>query len=157
MIKGFLYHELEVDVSADDLWEIYGTIRLAKVVVEMIPHVILKVEVEEGDGGVGTIIRTSYPPGSSGPKYSKQKFVKVDNEKHVKEIKVIEGGLIELGFSSYLIHFEIIEKEKSISIIKSSILYELKDDHIDVISLASIVPSVHVANTVVKHIKESKI
>ncbi|PKA58856.1 S-norcoclaurine synthase [Apostasia shenzhenica] len=155
MIKGALCHEFKVDVPADELWRIYGSIKLAEVVMKLIPHVIAKVEVEVGDGGVGTIIRTTYPQDKSGPKYSKQNFLKVDNENRVKEIEVIEGGLLELGFTSYLIHFEIVDINGSSAIIKSGILFELDDDHLESASLASIVPSVHVARTVISYLKST--
>ena len=56
-------HEHEIDVSASDLWAIYGTLRAAELTMELLPHVLTKFEVISGDGGVGTILQLTFPPG----------------------------------------------------------------------------------------------
>lgn len=40
----------------------------------------------------------------------KEKFSKIDHEKKMKEVEIIEGGYLDLGFTSYQITFELIEK-----------------------------------------------
>ena len=66
--------------------------------------------------------------GIPGPGWHKEKFTVVDNEKMEKEVEVIEGGYLELGFTFYLIRFEIKELTPSSCIMKTSIDYELKEE-----------------------------
>ena len=58
----------------------------------------------------------------------KEKFTKLDNEKRLKETEVIEGGYLELGFTLFLIRFEVIEKDNDSCIIKSTIEYDVKEE-----------------------------
>ena len=62
-MKGSTVHEHEADVSASDLSAIYGTLRAAELLAELLPQVLAKVEVISGDGGVGTILHLTFPPG----------------------------------------------------------------------------------------------
>lgn len=55
---GKLSHEIEVNVPASEAWELYGTLRLGKLIVEeAFPGVIEKIEVIEADGEAGTIVK----------------------------------------------------------------------------------------------------
>ena len=58
----------------------------------------------------------------------KEKFTKLDNEKRMKEIEVIEGGYLDLGFTLFCVCFEIIEKDNDSCIIKSTIEYDVKEE-----------------------------
>lgn len=58
----------------------------------------------------------------------KEKFTKIDDEKRLKEVDLIEGAFLDLGFSFYQVRIEIIEKEANSSIIKSTVLYELNEE-----------------------------
>ena len=58
----------------------------------------------------------------------KEKFTKLDNEKCMKELKVIEGGYHDLGFTLFRVRFEIIEKDNDSCIIKSTIEYDVKEE-----------------------------
>ncbi|KAM6582961.1 hypothetical protein CsatB_009963 [Cannabis sativa] len=132
MVSGQVFHELEVKAAANKVWEIYGNAQeLGKLVVNNLKGSIQKIEVVEGDGGVGTLIEFHFAPdGEFRFKSHKEKYTKVDNEKRVKEVEVIEGGYLELGFTLYRVRFEIIEKDEGCSIIKSTIEYDLKDDSV---------------------------
>lgn len=61
---GQLSHELEINVPASEAWELYGTLRLAKLLEED-GTLIQKFELTEGDGGIGTILKLTFPPGTS--------------------------------------------------------------------------------------------
>ncbi|CAN6236100.1 unnamed protein product, partial [Urochloa humidicola] len=69
-------------------------------------QVLHQVEVVRGDGGVGTVIKVTLPPGIPGRHSYKEEFVKIDNENRVKEAAVIEGDILELGFITYVTRFE---------------------------------------------------
>ena len=48
----------------------------------------------------------------------------------MKEIEVIEGGYLDLGFTLFRVRFEIIEKDNDSCIIKSTIEYDVKEEAI---------------------------
>lgn len=63
---GQVSYDVEVDVPAGDAWELYSTLQLAKVVQEGLSPMLEKVELVEGDGGVGTVLELTFapPPGT---------------------------------------------------------------------------------------------
>ena len=61
-MSGQLSHELEVNVPTSEAWELYGRLGLAKLLVED-GSIVEKIEVIEGDGGIGTILKKTYTPG----------------------------------------------------------------------------------------------
>ena len=63
MVSGTVSHELEVGVSASQAWELYGTLGIAKLLEQTLPDVIAKIDVEQGDGEQGTILKLSFAPG----------------------------------------------------------------------------------------------
>lgn len=62
-MKGTLSHELDVKAPAGKVWEIYGTLQLSRLVPQLVPDLIEKIVVEEGDGGVGTVLRATVKSG----------------------------------------------------------------------------------------------
>ena len=56
---GQLSHEQEVNVPASEVWEIYGTLGISKLLVED-GSAFEKIEVLEGDGGSGTILKKTF-------------------------------------------------------------------------------------------------
>ncbi|CAL9089347.1 unnamed protein product [Musa textilis] len=156
-MKGTLCHELEVGLPAGQVWEVYGTLRLAQLVVELVPNVLQKVDVVEGDGGVGTVLHVTFATGTSGPQFYKEKFVKIDDEKRLKEAIVVEGGYLELGFLSFLVRFEIIDKEEGVSsIIKSTIEYEVAEEHAGNASLVTTAAVAAIAEAVSGYLMKEK-
>lgn len=90
------------------------------------------------------------PKGFPAGRVCKEKFTKIDDEKRVKETEVIEGGVLELGFTLHRVRFEIIEKEddKESSIIKSTIEYDVKEEAAENVSFISIKPFADIAEAV---------
>uniref|UniRef100_A0A453D962 Uncharacterized protein n=1 Tax=Aegilops tauschii subsp. strangulata TaxID=200361 RepID=A0A453D962_AEGTS len=62
MEGGSLWHEYETDLRAADVWEVYGSLALGQLAPQLLPHVLSKVELVEGDGGVGTVLLVTFPP-----------------------------------------------------------------------------------------------
>jgi hypothetical protein len=62
---GEVEHELELDVPASEAWELFGSIGIGKLAEEKMPELFQKVEIIEGDGGVGTILKLTFTPGRS--------------------------------------------------------------------------------------------
>ncbi|XP_059435320.1 norbelladine synthase-like [Corylus avellana] len=153
---GQVSNEVEVNVAASEAWEIYGTLRLAKVVEEALSGLNQKVEVIEGDGGVGTVLKLTF--GTAGAPFAslKEKFTKVDHEKRLKEVQVIEGGYLDIGFTLYRVRFEIIEKGDDSCIIKSTIEFNVKEEAAANASYVTIEPLAKVAEFAKTHLLKNK-
>ncbi|KAG2701191.1 hypothetical protein I3760_06G033300, partial [Carya illinoinensis] len=95
---------------------------------EEVSTLIEKIEVLEGDGGVGTVLKLTFVPGTPGLSTTSEKFTKIDNEKRVKETQVVERGYLEMGFTLYRVRFEVIEEGDDSCIIRSTIEYEVKEE-----------------------------
>ncbi|KAF5450658.1 hypothetical protein F2P56_030989 [Juglans regia] len=155
---GKLSHEIEVNVPASEAWELYGTLRLPKLIVEeAFPGIIENIEVIEGDGEAGTIIKII--PGTPGSKAHREKFTKVDNEKRLKEVEVlIEGAYLEMGFTFYRMSFEIVEKGDDSCIIKTKVEYDVKEEAAapNASNVVSIEPLAKIAEAAKTHLLKNK-
>lgn len=76
----------------------------------------------------------------------------IDHEKRVKDVMVVEGGYLDVGFERYLIRLEIIDKDEKSCITKSTIEYDIKEDYAANASLVSIHPLMVVMNLAAIHI-----
>ncbi|KAL2249150.1 S-norcoclaurine synthase 2-like [Sesamum indicum] len=137
-----VWEEMEVKVPASEAWKLYGSLLLAKVVVEALPDHFSKVEVVEGDGSAGTILHIFLAPGTAGAASYKEKYTVVDDERRVKEAELVEGGFLDLGFTLYRVRGEVIEKagKKEECIVRGTIEYELKEEAAGNAALVSIEP-----------------
>lgn len=151
---GTISEEIEVAVPASEAWKVYGTLLLAKVVVKELPHVLHKVDVIEGDGGIGTVLKL--PPGTPMFTYSKEKFSVVDDENRVKVALVVEGGLLDHGFTFFQVRFDIIEKDETTCITSATIEYELKEEAAANVSFVSIQTFVTIMEAVAKYLTQQK-
>ncbi|RDX87399.1 S-norcoclaurine synthase 2, partial [Mucuna pruriens] len=153
---GKIEHELELQVPASEAWDMFGTIELAKFASKELPELFEKVEVIEGDGGVGTVLKLTFVPGTSGPSVYIEKFTKIDNENRIKETDIIEGGYFELGFTLFKFRFQVIEKSQEPSIIKSTIEFELKEENAANVSLLPTQPLVHMVEAAHNYLNKNK-
>ncbi|XP_062226590.1 norbelladine synthase-like [Phragmites australis] len=156
MDRGSLCHEFDTGLPAADVWEVYGGLLVGELVPQLLPKVFSKVELVEGDGGAGTVLLVTFSPGTPGSETLKEKFIKVDNENYIKETIVTEGGFLDHGFQKYLIRIEIIGKEDKTSIIRSTIEYEVDDEHTNNAPVVSTGGLAAIAEAVTKYIKEQK-
>ncbi|CAN4113743.1 unnamed protein product [Withania somnifera] len=153
---GTISEEIEVAVAANEAWKIYGTIQLANLVVKDLPNIVHRVDILEGNGGVGSILKVTFPPGTPLLTSHKEKFVVIDDEKRVKIAQVVEGGLLDIGFTLYKVKFEVIEKDKETCITKATIEYEVKEEAVANASFVSIQPFVAIMNLVAKCLIQGK-
>ncbi|KAF7019159.1 hypothetical protein CFC21_032363 [Triticum aestivum] len=157
MEGGSLWHEYETDLRAADVWEVYGSLALGQLAPQLLPHVLSKVELVEGDGGVGTVLLVTFPPaGASEPRSHKEKFNVVDHEKYIKEAETVEGGFLDLGFRKYLVRFKVVGKEDGASVIRSTVEYEVDAEHAKNVSFVSTEAMASIAEAITKYIKEQK-
>ncbi|KAK6232554.1 hypothetical protein SCA6_002627 [Theobroma cacao] len=61
-MRGHLSQDTAVEVPAAVIWDVYRGLQLGKLADELLGDVG-KVEVVQGDGGVGTIVKVTFPPG----------------------------------------------------------------------------------------------
>ncbi|KAL6651304.1 hypothetical protein ACP70R_010229 [Stipagrostis hirtigluma subsp. patula] len=155
-MEGSLFHEYETGLPAADVWEVYGGLLAGQLVPQLLPEVFSKVELLEGDGGVGTILLVTFPPGTPGSKTFKEKFIKVDNENYITEVIVTEGGFLDHGFQKYLVRIEIIAKEAKASIIRSTIEYEVNPEHTNNPPVVSTNGLATIAEAITKYMTEQK-
>ncbi|KAJ8535658.1 hypothetical protein K7X08_023378 [Anisodus acutangulus] len=153
---GTISEEIEVPVPANEAWKIYSTIQLANIIVKEHPNIVHKVDILEGDGGVGSVLKVTFPPGTPLLTSHIEKFIVVDEEKRVKIAQVVEGGLLDLGFILYKVKFEVIEKDKETCITKTTIEYEVKEEEAANASFVSIQPFVAIMNLVAKRLTQGK-
>ncbi|KAK8477092.1 hypothetical protein V6N13_088863 [Hibiscus sabdariffa] len=157
-MQGQVSKDTPVGVPAALMWDVYRGLELGRLVDKIAPDVLGRVEFLEGDGGVGTIAKLTFPPapGSSEGGYMMERFTKVDDENRVKETELIEGGYKALGFDVVRIRLEIIEKDSESCIVRSSIEYEVDDKLADVVSHVSVKPLETMAEIVGKHLTQNR-
>ncbi|KAK8358644.1 hypothetical protein V6Z11_A04G036300 [Gossypium hirsutum] len=106
--------EFEVNAPASEVWELCRSLGLKNLVA------LLK-----GDGGVGTVVKTTLVPGISS--YT-EKFTVIDDQKRVKVAQGLEGDCLAFGCSVLNLRLEIIEKSQNSSIIKYTVSYTVKKE-----------------------------
>ncbi|XP_026448695.1 S-norcoclaurine synthase 2-like [Papaver somniferum] len=113
-----LINEFDIAASADDVWAVYSSPDLPKLIVELLRGVFENIEVVEGNGGL------VYPNGSVPLSY-KETFVTMDNQKRLKEVRQIEGGYLEMRCTFYMDSFQILKKTYDSCTIRSITKYEV--------------------------------
>ncbi|KAL0340872.1 UNVERIFIED_CONTAM: hypothetical protein Sradi_4604000 [Sesamum radiatum] len=154
---GKVWEEKEVKVPASEAWKLYGSLLLAKIMVEALPDRLSKVEVVEGDGSAGTILHIFLAPGTAGPTSYKEKYTVVDEERRVKEAELVEGGFLDLGFTLYRVRLEVIEKEgkEEECIVRVTIEYEVKGEAAGNAALVSLEPLVAIMQLAADYLTKS--
>ncbi|KAI3919357.1 hypothetical protein MKX01_038827 [Papaver californicum] len=134
LVKKEIRYDLEVPTSADFIWSVYSSPDIPRLLRDvLLPGVFEKLDVIEGNGGVGTVLDIVFPPGAV-PRRYKEKFVNINHEKRLKEVIMIEGGYLDMGCTFYLDRIHVIEKTSKSCVIKSSVVYEVKQECADAMS-----------------------
>ncbi|KAK6243774.1 hypothetical protein QUC31_010183 [Theobroma cacao] len=153
-MRGHLSQDTAAEVPAAVIWDVYRGLQLGKLADELLGDVVGKVEVVQGDGGVGTIVKVTFPPGTPGPGYMKERITIIDDEIRLKEGETIEGGFKDVGFDVYRMRLQILEKDAESSIVRSSVDYEIDDKLQELASQATTKPMEILAEVVGKYLKE---
>ncbi|KAK8712166.1 hypothetical protein V6N13_147413 [Hibiscus sabdariffa] len=126
-MKGHLSHDYLIEVPAAVVWDVYRGIVLPKFAAQLLRDVFGSVKVVHGDGGVGTIVKLTYPSGGPSPGYMKEMYTKIDN---------------------------MIEKDARSSIIRSSVDYEIDDKLQELASQATMKPFEVLNEGIGKYLKQ---
>ncbi|KAI3960983.1 hypothetical protein MKW92_015989 [Papaver armeniacum] len=155
-LKYTLIGELEVATPANDVWAFFASNNAPRMFVQLLPGVFERIEILEGNGGVGSVLRVVYPAGSV-PLTNLEKFVTIDNRKRLKEILQTEGGYLDLGVTYFMESFQILRRGANSCTIKSMINYEVPDDlAANVSQLISIEGLINMAKVAAKYIIDNK-
>ncbi|PWA38357.1 Bet v I domain-containing protein [Artemisia annua] len=88
-----------------------------------------------------------------------EKFTKIDHENKVKEVEIVEGGFLDIGFNFYRMKTEIIEDPKddtsSSCIVKSTLEYDVKEEFAANASFATSEPLVAIMSAANEHLLKS--
>ncbi|KAF8379049.1 hypothetical protein HHK36_028476 [Tetracentron sinense] len=156
-MRGRVASELQVGVPADDVWAVYSSPELPRLVVNLTPGVYQKIDIVEGDGGVGTVLDIVLTPVNPEPRTWKEKFVTIDNEKRMKVVRQIEGGYLDMGFQFYEDIFKIKANGTNSCIIRSSIVFEVADEFEVNAALVSSKASEDMAKAIANYVIQKKI
>ncbi|OVA02904.1 Bet v I domain [Macleaya cordata] len=156
-MRGHVTNEMDVvGASADEIWAVYGSHDLPRLIIDLQPGVFDKIDILEGDGGAGTVLHIVMAEGIPGPREWKEKFVTMDNHKRVKVIQQIEGGYLDIGFSLYQDTFEILKKGRNSCIIRSTVTIDLDDKFESNASLVTVDALWGMAKSIVKYVLDNK-
>ncbi|KAI3997574.1 hypothetical protein MKX01_029405 [Papaver californicum] len=149
-----LINEIDVELSARSIWKVYSSKDLPSLIVKLLPEVFDRIDVLEGNGGVGTVCRIVFPPGSV-PRSYKEMFTKIDHVHRLKEVTQISGGYLAMGVTFYMDSFKIISTGPNSCIIRSITDYEVPDHLADKVNtLISIEGLVPMAKAIIKYVQE---
>ncbi|KAF9616960.1 hypothetical protein IFM89_033030 [Coptis chinensis] len=154
-VSKVLEHELKVAASADEVWSVYGSPELPMHLLEMLPGSFEKVKIT-GDGGVGTIIDLTFPPGEF-PHAYKEKFVFIDHKLRILKVQIIDGDYANLGVTYYMDTIIVVETGPDSCVIKSSMEYYVKPEFANIVEpLIDTVSVASMAEAVAKKVLEEK-
>ncbi|KAI3919059.1 hypothetical protein MKW98_016612, partial [Papaver atlanticum] len=92
-----------------------------------------------------------------GPREWREKFVKIDNCKRVKQLKQIQGGYLDMGFSLYKVTYEILPKDNNSCIIRSTVQIDLDDKNFETNArLITVDSMLDMAKSIVQYVLDNK-
>ncbi|KAF5772823.1 putative (S)-norcoclaurine synthase [Helianthus annuus] len=148
-----LSEELELKVPTSKAWALFSTKKYKNALIE--EKFFEASEFVEGDGGTGTLEKVTV----KGSEFAYYKYTLVDNMNKVKEVKLVEGGLLDHGFNYYKSKEEIKENPNdetgSSCIFKLTRDYEVKDEFATNTSIVTNVSLAVIGNVMNKHLFKS--
>ncbi|PIA50809.1 hypothetical protein AQUCO_01200220v1 [Aquilegia coerulea] len=116
-----VWSELAVsDISAQDVWDVYSSPDLPRLIVELMPFRFQRIDVLSGDGTQGTILNITLQPTNSGPLTWHEQFVEINHLTRTKVVRQIEGGFLNIGFTLYENIFKITSTGSSSCVIRAT-------------------------------------
>ncbi|KAF5207716.1 S-norcoclaurine synthase 2-like [Thalictrum thalictroides] len=118
-----VWSELEVpDISAEDVWAVYSSPDLPKLIVKLMPSYFKRIDYILGDGHVGTILNITLQPTNSGsPLTWQEQFIEINHSTSTKVVRTINGGFLNMGFTLYEDIFQINRTGSKSCVIRSTV------------------------------------
>lgn len=86
----------------------------------------------------------------------KEKVIRLDHDKLIKEVDVVEGGVLNFGFTFFQTRFKILSNGANQCIVKSSVIYEIEDKYVDNEKMATADDLATIALAVEEYLKKKK-
>ncbi|XP_052180317.1 norbelladine synthase-like isoform X6 [Diospyros lotus] len=155
---GTQSHHVEVNVPASKAWQLCRGTGISVLGAQHLGDLFEKVDVVEGNGGPGTVLKVTFKPGKAPGNitYFKEKFTVVDDEKRVKQTDVCEGGYLELGFNYFRVRLVVKEKSADCCVLNTTLEYDVKEECAANASLVSIQPFVKAMEFTVDYLLKHK-
>ncbi|XP_052180318.1 norbelladine synthase-like [Diospyros lotus] len=154
---GTQSHQVEVKIPASKAWQLCRGTEIP-VLGGQHSDVFEKVEVVEGNGGPGTVLKVTFKPGKAPANitYFKEKFTVVDNEKRMRQTDVCEGGYLDLGFNYFRVRLEVKEKSADCCVLAITLEYDVKEECAANAELVSIQPFVKALDFTAEYLLKHK-
>ncbi|KAL8242121.1 hypothetical protein R6Q59_012423 [Mikania micrantha] len=121
--------EVDVKASISKAWEVYGSPAKVGMIIQAEMGHLSSVVVLEGDGGVGTVVEVTPRPGVTLFTRYKERFTKIDHENKVREVEIIDGWYLDLGFKAFKLTLELIDnQQEDACTAKLTIEYEANEE-----------------------------
>ncbi|KAI3897772.1 hypothetical protein MKW92_042099 [Papaver armeniacum] len=151
----------EMDVigaSADEIWAVYSSKDLWKLMVKLQPDVFERVYLVAFDGGVGTIIHMVMTPGFKGLNLHDfdVELVRIDHGNKVLVVQQTRGGYLDLGYSFFQITFEILAKDDSSCVIRTTTSVETDEKFDSNASTVAVDEIYGMAKAIAKYVLDNK-
>ncbi|KAI4342484.1 hypothetical protein MLD38_027111 [Melastoma candidum] len=115
--------QVKVDVALDLLWR--GLSKdIVTTVPKIVPNLVKKAEIVEGDGGLGSVILFEFGPGAGEVEYQKEKIVELEDSQLRLGLQVMEGGHLAAGFSFYRVTFQLTPSTDKETVVDVTIAFE---------------------------------
>ncbi|XP_068635099.1 uncharacterized protein [Aristolochia californica] len=118
-LTGEQSFDRDVPHSAAAVWDVYSTLKLPELFKQLVRDIKW-----EGDGSVGTTWTLFFDPSNPVGDY-RERVSTLDHQRRIKEVDVIEAGVLKRDFTFFRTRFEIIAKDPNTTTIRSTIKYEL--------------------------------
>ncbi|KAL5721583.1 hypothetical protein ACHQM5_005209 [Ranunculus cassubicifolius] len=126
-MRAAAWSELEVDLPAEEMWAVYSSPDLPKLIVDLMPARFQSIDYVEGDGSQGTTVHITLQPTNSGPLTWDEQFVIIDDATMTKVVRQVSGGYLGIGFNMYENIFQITARGANACTVRATGSYDVTE------------------------------
>ncbi|XP_020589583.1 pathogenesis-related protein 1-like [Phalaenopsis equestris] len=123
MVAGSIKSEHLLSVSIDRVWKAVAFDGY-NLVPKVVPDFISSIELSEGDGGLGTVLKINFTDAVEKFRIAKERIEEIDPEKHAIKYTIFEGWHIGLTLKSYSIEVKFEEVNSSETLVKLNLEHD---------------------------------